>query len=93
MVQQQQQQQRHSLQLPRFENPRGLLGLGLIIAFSFLVSGLLKRKGDAILRKKGKHVHPAVRFFSAYSNIEGMLYGAAAVFGFIVLLGKSRIQG
>ncbi len=70
-------------QEPHVENPRGLFGLMLIIAFSFFLPMLFKRNN----RKSCNRCSNAmVSLTSTLFNIQSMAYGIAAIIGFIILL-------
>ena len=71
------------------KNPYGLVGLILIITFTFFMSTWFKRRADSQIRKKGSRAHPGFALYSAYFEIKSFLYSVAIVIGFLLLVTKS----
>ena len=77
------------MDLGHIGNTDGLVGLMLIITFTFFISKWFKRRADSQIRKKGSRAHPGFALYSAYFEIRSFLYSVAIVIGFLLLVAKS----
>lgn len=77
------------MDLVHIENTYGLVGLMIIVTFTFFISKWLKRRADSQIRKKGSRAHPGFALYSTYFEIRSFIYSVAIGIGFLLLAAKS----